>query len=71
MKKTGSGGSFIKRNNMVYALFMVYSKCLNLEEILHKKNNKNAFKIVTGNPKGRRTLERQSHRWEDNIKMDL
>ena len=30
-----------------------------------------AFKISTGKPTGKRPLGRPSHRWEDNIRMDL
>ena len=29
------------------------------------------YRVLVGNPKGRRPLGRPSHRWEDNIKMDL
>ena len=29
------------------------------------------FKILTGKPTGNTALGRPSHRWEDNIKMDL
>ena len=32
---------------------------------------KNAFKILTGKPAGKRPLERPRRRWEDNIRMDL
>jgi hypothetical protein len=28
-------------------------------------------RILVGKPEGRRSLERPSHRWEDNIKIDL
>jgi hypothetical protein len=30
-----------------------------------------AYRVLVGRPEGRRTLERPSRRWEDNIKMDL
>ena len=30
-----------------------------------------AFKILTGNPSGKRLLGRPRHRWEENIRMDL
>jgi len=29
------------------------------------------FRVLVGNPEGRRPLGRPSLRWEDNIKMDL
>jgi hypothetical protein len=31
----------------------------------------NAYRILLGEPEGKRPLERPRHRWEDNIKMDL
>jgi hypothetical protein len=32
---------------------------------------RNAYRILVGKPEGKRPLERQRHRWVDNIKMDL
>jgi hypothetical protein len=32
---------------------------------------RNAYRILVGNPEGRRTLGRPRRRWVDNIKMDL
>ena len=32
---------------------------------------RNAFKIVTGTPKGKISIGRPRRRWEDNIRMDL
>jgi hypothetical protein len=32
---------------------------------------RDAYRILKGRPEARRTLERPSHRREDNIKMDL
>jgi hypothetical protein len=32
---------------------------------------KNACRILVGNPEGKRPLGRPRHRWVDNIKMDL
>ena len=29
------------------------------------------YRVLVGNPEGRRPLGRPGHRWEDNIKMDL
>ena len=29
------------------------------------------YRVLVGNPKGKRSLGRRRHRWEDNIKMDL
>jgi hypothetical protein len=30
-----------------------------------------AYRVLVGRPEGKRPLRRPSHRWEDNIKMDL
>jgi hypothetical protein len=32
---------------------------------------RNAYRILVGKPEGKRPLGRCSHRWENNIKMDL
>jgi hypothetical protein len=32
---------------------------------------RNAYKILVGNPEGKRPLGRHTRRWEDNIKMGL
>jgi hypothetical protein len=32
---------------------------------------RNAYRILVGNPEGKRPLGRPSRRWVDNIKMDL
>jgi hypothetical protein len=32
---------------------------------------RNAYRILAGNPEGKRPLGRQRRRWVDNIKMDL
>ena len=35
------------------------------------EEGRNAFKILTGTPTGKRPLGRPRRRWEDNIRMDL
>ena len=35
------------------------------------KESRDAFKMLTGNPTGNRTLGRPSRRWEDKIRIDL
>ena len=35
------------------------------------EEGKNAFKMLTGIPTGKRSLGRPRHEWEDNIRMDL
>jgi hypothetical protein len=32
---------------------------------------RNVYKALMGKPEGKRPLRRPSHRWEDNIRMDL
>jgi hypothetical protein len=32
---------------------------------------RNAYRLLVGNPEGKRLLERPGRRWVDNIKMDL
>ena len=36
-----------------------------------QEGSRNAFKILTGKPTGKRPLGRPRRRWEDNIRMDL
>jgi hypothetical protein len=33
--------------------------------------NRNSYRILVRMPEGKRPLRRPTHRWEDNIKMDL
>ena len=35
------------------------------------EEGRNAFKILTGKPAGKRSLGRPRRRWENNIRMDL
>ena len=35
------------------------------------EEGESAFKILTGKPTGKRSLERPRRRWENNIRMDL
>ena len=35
------------------------------------EEGRNAFKMLTGKPTGKRSLGRPKHRWADNIRMDL
>jgi hypothetical protein len=35
------------------------------------EKKKNAYRILVGNPEGKRLLGRPRSRWEDNIRMDL
>ena len=39
--------------------------------VARMEDSRSAFKILTGKPTGKRTLERPRCRWEDNIRMDL
>ena len=35
------------------------------------EQSRNAYRVLVGEPEGKRSLERPRCRWEDNIKMDL
>ena len=39
--------------------------------VARMEEGRSAFKILTGKPTGKRTLERLKRRWEGNIRMDL
>ena len=39
--------------------------------VARMEEGRSAFKILTGNPTGKRPLGRPKRRWEDNIRMDL
>ena len=34
------------------------------------RERRGVYRVLVGNPEGRRPLGRPRHRWEDNIKMD-
>jgi hypothetical protein len=36
-----------------------------------KGERRGVFRVVVGNPEGKRSLGIPRHKWEDNIKMDL
>jgi hypothetical protein len=35
------------------------------------REQRNAYRILSGQPEGKRPLGRSTHRWVDNIKMDF
>ena len=39
--------------------------------VARMEESRSAFKLLTGNPTGKRPLGRSRRRWEDNIRMDL
>jgi hypothetical protein len=39
--------------------------------VARMETTRNAYRILAGEPEGKRSLGRQRHRWVDNIKMDL
>ena len=41
------------------------------ENIARMEEGKSHFKILTGEPTGKRPLERPKGRWEDNVRIDL
>jgi hypothetical protein len=36
-----------------------------------KGEKRNTYRMLVGNPEGKRPLQRPRHRWVDNIKVDL
>jgi hypothetical protein len=41
------------------------------EHVVGMEDKKNAYRILVGNPEGKRPLGRTRRRWVDNIKIDL
>jgi len=39
--------------------------------VAHMGEGRGAYRVLVGNPEGRRPLGRPRRRWEDNIRMDL
>ena len=39
--------------------------------VAHMGESRGVYRILMGKPEGKRPLGRSSHRWEDNIEMDL
>ena len=39
--------------------------------VVKMEEDRNAFKILTGTPEGKRPLGKHRRRWEDNIAMDI
>ena len=39
--------------------------------VARMEESRSAFRVLTGNPTGKRPLGRPRHRWKDNIKMDF
>jgi len=39
--------------------------------VAHMGEGRGVYRVLVGQPEGRRPLERPRHRWEDNIRMDL
>ena len=35
------------------------------------EQSRNAYRVLVGNPEGKRPVGRPKHTWEDNTKMDL
>ena len=41
------------------------------EHVACKGEKRGVYRVLVGNPEGKRSLGRPRRRWEDNIKMDL
>jgi hypothetical protein len=39
--------------------------------VVRMREERNVYKVLMGNPEGKRPLERPRRRWEDGIRMDL
>ena len=39
--------------------------------VVHMEERRVAYRVLVEKPEGKKPLGRPSHRWEDNIKMDL
>ena len=39
--------------------------------VAHIEEYRNIYRVLEGRPQGKRPLDGQRHRWEDNIKMDF
>ena len=39
--------------------------------VARMEQSRNAYRVLVGNPEGKRPIRRPRRRWEDNIKMDL
>jgi carotenoid cleavage dioxygenase-like enzyme len=50
---------------------MAKSRRMRWVETVACVEDENAYKILVGNPEGKRPLRRPRHRWKDNIKVDL
>jgi len=42
-----------------------------LADHVARMEEKNSYKMMVVNPKGKKSLGKRRHRWEDNIKMHL
>ena len=67
------------RNAKLHALYFSPNIIRNLKSrrlrwaghVARMEQSRNAYKVLVGNPEGKRPLGRPRRRWEDNIKMDL
>jgi hypothetical protein len=51
---------------------MIKSRRMSWEgHVAQMGEKRDAYRILVGKPEGKRSLGRPSHRWVDNIKMDL
>jgi hypothetical protein len=50
---------------------MIKSRRMRWAGHVAKNGKRNAYKILVGQPEGKRPLGRPTHKWVDNIKMEL
>ena len=73
--RMGSGEGSTTRNFIVFTVHLIrVIKSRRLRwagHVVRMEEDRSAFKMLTGKPKGKRFLGRPRHRWEDNIRMEL
>jgi hypothetical protein len=72
---------FIKPTTAYYVYAVITSYCLKNVlmtllliwemHVTHMGEHRGVYRVLVGNPEGKRPLKRSRPRWEDNIKMDL
>ena len=67
-----SGEGFTMRNCIVCNIHLIQIKEIEVaNHVARMEEDRNAFKILTDTPTGKRPLGRPRHRWEDDVRMNL
>ena len=68
----GSREGFTTRNLITCSTHLIQpSRLRYTRHVTSMERGRDAFKMLTVKPKGKRTLGRRKRRWEDNIRMDV